>query len=65
LTVFRIRILRSYPKITFDNEQAFRHPDVEFVTFGHPLFESLLDWVSENYGLTPLEGATFVDPTEG
>jgi len=56
------RILRSYPKITFDNEQAFRHPDVEFITFGHPLFESLLDWVSENYGLTPLEGATFVDP---
>ncbi len=56
------RILRSYPKITFDNEQAFRHPDVEFITFGHPLFESLLDWVSDEYGLTPLEGATFVDP---
>ncbi|RLI73173.1 helicase, partial [Archaeoglobales archaeon] len=38
-------VLKSYPKITFDKEIAFRNPDAEFVSFGHPLFEALLEWV--------------------
>ncbi len=56
------KILRSYPKASFDNEVAFKNPGVEFITFGHPLFESLLDWVAEKYGLAPIKGTTFVDP---
>jgi len=55
-------LLRKYPKITFDKETAFRNPDSEFVTFGHPLFESLMIWVEENFLNSLLNGATFYDP---
>lgn len=55
-------LLKKYPKITFDKEVAFRNPDSEFVTFGHPLFESLMIWVEENYFDSLLNGSTFYDP---
>jgi SNF2 family DNA or RNA helicase len=55
-------LLKKYPKITFDKEVAFKNPDSEFVTFGHPLFESLMMWVEENYFDSLLNGATFYDP---
>ena len=56
-------VLKSYPKITFDKEIAFRNPDAEFVSFGHPLFEALLEWVRRNYFADMQRGAVFSDPS--
>lgn len=55
-------LLKRYPKVTFDKEVAFKNPDVEFVTFGHPLFESIMIWVEENFIDTIINGSTFYDP---
>lgn len=54
---------REYPKITFDKEMAFRNPDAEFVSFGHPLFEAVLSWVEEACTRELVQGATFIDPS--
>ncbi|MBA7529541.1 RNA polymerase-associated protein RapA [subsurface metagenome] len=56
-------ILKSYPKATFDKDIAFKNPDVEFISFGHPLFEALLEWVSRNYFTKLQKGAVFEDPS--
>jgi len=55
-------ILRSYPKITFDKEQAFENPDTEFICFGHPLFESMMAWVERKLASSLQSGAVFKDP---
>lgn len=54
-------LLSSYPKITFDKEKAFRHPEVEFVSFGHPLLEATLEWC-HNFSELLKRGAVFEDP---
>jgi len=56
-------IIKSYPKATFDKKIAFKNPDAEFVCFGHPLFEALLEWVTNNYFIKLQKGATFEDPS--
>gem|GEM_PF-3724125 len=28
---------------------VFKNPDVEFISFGHPVFEALLEWAKRNY----------------
>lgn len=55
-------LIRSYPKTTFDKETAFKHPDSDFVTFGHPLFEAVLYWIDKKFGHEMQRGATFLDP---
>ena len=55
-------LLKRYPKVTFDKEVAFKNPDLEFICFGHPLFEAITRWIEKNFGDTPLRGATFMDP---
>ena len=55
--------LKEYPKITFDKETAFMHPEAEFVSFGHPLFEALLEWVKKKYFAQLQKGAVFEDPS--
>ena len=55
-------LLRAYPKATFDKEIAFRHPDADFITFGHPVFESVLRWIEKSFGHEMQRGATFTDP---
>jgi len=55
-------ILRNYPKVTFDKEVSKQHPTVEFISFGHPLFEAVLQWVEKNLVDTIYTGATFYDP---
>lgn len=55
-------LLRSYPKTTFDKEMGFRNPDTEFVSLGHPLFESILEWSDQILGPELQKGAVFVDP---
>jgi len=56
-------ILRQYPKATFDKEIAFKNPDAEFISFGHPVFEALLEWVKRNYFAKLQRGAVFKDPS--
>ena len=56
-------ILKSYPKATFDKDTAFKNPDAEFISFGHPLFEALLEWVIRNYSAKLQRGAVFKDPS--
>ena len=55
-------LLYRYPKITFDRDVAFRHPEAEFVSFGHPLFEALLRWVEKDLNDVLHRGAVFTDP---
>ncbi len=54
--------LKKYPKATFDKELAFKNPDAEFISFGHPLFEAMMNYVDERYSDAMLNGATFLDP---
>ncbi|MFN3472284.1 MAG: protein NO VEIN domain-containing protein, partial [Aquificaceae bacterium] len=53
---------KSYPKATFDKDLAFKNPDVEFISFGHPLFEALLEWIKRKYFPELHRGAVFEDP---
>ena len=54
--------LKSYPKATFDRDVAFKHPDSEFISFGHPLFEAALEWVERSMSASLKRGAVFRDP---
>ncbi|MDI6791681.1 MAG: helicase-related protein [bacterium] len=55
-------LLKKYPKATFDKEVAFKNPDAEFISFGHPLFEAIMVWIENNLSDSLLNGATFTDP---
>lgn len=55
-------ILRRYPLVTFDKDASMRVPQAELVTFGDPLFESVLIWVERNLDSSLKEGAVFTDP---
>lgn len=55
-------LLSSYSKITFDKDKAFRHPDAEFISFGHPLLEATLEWSIQNFSELLKMGAIFEDP---
>jgi len=55
-------LLKKYPKVAFDKDVAFKNPDVEFVSFGHPLFEATMAWVENNYASTLINGGVFTDP---
>ncbi|AEH51465.1 helicase-related protein [Pseudothermotoga thermarum] len=56
-------LVSSYKKITFDKEKASKSSDSEFVSFGHPLFEALIEWVMENFVENVKKGAVFTDPS--
>ena len=51
----------SYPKITFDKEVGSKDQDAEFITFGHPLFEAVLEWISRSFSADLQKGAEFID----
>ncbi|HDM79317.1 MAG TPA: DUF3883 domain-containing protein, partial [Deltaproteobacteria bacterium] len=53
---------KKYPKVTFDKEVAFKNADAEFISFGHPLFEAILEWVEKSLSGKLKIGATFEDP---
>jgi hypothetical protein len=55
-------IQRNYRKITFDKETAFKNPDAEFISFGHPLLEAMIEWSLKNYYKELLNGGIFEDP---
>ncbi|MBA7636186.1 RNA polymerase-associated protein RapA [subsurface metagenome] len=56
-------ILKSYPRATFDRDIAFKNPEVEFISFGHPLLEALLEWVDKYYFTKLQKGSVFQDPS--
>lgn len=55
-------IAKSYSQVTFDKDIAVKHPNAEFLCFGHPLFEASLAYVGEKMGDSPAKGAVFEDP---
>jgi len=55
-------LLKTYPKITFDKDIAFKNPDAELVSFGHPLFEAVLEYIERTYSNDLKKGAVFIDP---
>ncbi len=56
-------LMRRYPKATFDRDLAFKNPDVEFISFGHPLLEALLKWIENKFSEDARRGAVFKDPS--
>lgn len=52
-----------YNKITFDKRVDAKDQDAEFLTFGHPLFESVLQWTSQEFTTDLQRGAVFTDRT--
>lgn len=55
-------ILREYPRVTFDKEISLRQANVEFISFGHPLFEAVMQWVEKFASEAISQGAIFYDP---
>ncbi|MEM2272453.1 MAG: DUF3883 domain-containing protein, partial [Archaeoglobaceae archaeon] len=55
-------ILRRYKQVTFDKDLAYKNPESEFVSFGHPLLEATLEWVKDKYLESLKRGAVFMDP---
>ncbi|MGH7453894.1 MAG: DUF3883 domain-containing protein, partial [bacterium] len=55
-------LINAYPKATFDKDKAFKNPDAEFLSFGHPLFEAALAWVEASMSVSLKQGAVFEDP---
>jgi len=53
---------KRYPLVTFDKERAMREAQAEFVSFGHPLFEAVLQWTEQHLAPALQQGATFLDP---
>lgn len=53
---------KRYPLITFDKEQAMKDSRAEFVSFGHPLFEAVLQWIERHLITALQQGAAFLDP---
>ena len=50
-----------YNKITFDKKVGAKDQDAEFITFGHPLFETVMEWVSREFTADLQRGAVFTD----
>jgi len=55
-------VYKKYSRATFDKDVAFKNQDVEFVSFGHPLFEAVMRWIEGEFSRSLLEGAVFIDP---
>jgi superfamily II DNA or RNA helicase len=58
-------LMRNYPKVTFDKETASKAGDAEFMSFGHPLFEAIMQWIEKYFSNEPLNGSVFIDPEGG
>ena len=56
------QVLPRYRKVTFDKDIAFNNPDAEFLSFGHPLFEAVLEWIERKFSKELISGSVFYDP---
>lgn len=55
-------LMKRYSVVTFDKEAAMRVTKAEWVTFGHPLFEAVMQWIERRLATALQEGAVFTDP---
>ena len=55
-------IWRKYSRITFNKDIAGKNPEAEFVSFGHPLLEAILEWIRQNFEEDVKLGSVFKDP---
>jgi superfamily II DNA or RNA helicase len=53
---------RRYLKVTFNKDIAGKNPEAEFVSFGHPLLEAILEWIRQNFEEDVKLGSVFKDP---
>lgn len=53
--------LSKYGKVTFDKDIASK-TNADFIVFGHPLFEAVLEWIRNTCAEDALIGAVFTDP---
>ena len=56
-------LIRSYSKMSFSKDLGPKDQDAVFISFGHPLFEAVLKWISKNFFSELQKGAIFNDPT--
>ncbi|MEM3397029.1 MAG: helicase-related protein [Thermoplasmata archaeon] len=56
------QIVRRYPCVTFDKDAMTAYPNCEFLSFGHTLFDGVLEWVEKNFRNCLNSGAIFYDP---
>ncbi len=49
-------------KVTFDKSLAQTDPTAEFISFGHPLFEAVIQWAEQTLADALKTGACFEDP---
>lgn len=49
-------------KLTFDKSLAQADPTAEFISFGHPLFEAVIEWAEQTLADALKTGACFEDP---
>ncbi len=54
-------IMNKYNKVTFDKEVARNNPDAEFISFGHPLLEALIEWTIRKFQDGVKKGSVFID----
>ena len=52
-------LIKKYPKVTFDKDKAFKNSDAELLSFGHPLFESVLEFVERKIQRKSKKGSYF------
>ncbi|MCX8063739.1 MAG: helicase-related protein [Candidatus Hydrogenedentes bacterium] len=55
-------VQREYKRVSFDKDVLKKDSKVEFLSFGHPLFEAVQQWVENNLKEALLKGAVFYDP---
>ncbi|MCG9128544.1 DUF3883 domain-containing protein [Candidatus Poribacteria bacterium] len=60
--VYPVITKKDYPKVSFDKNDVMTESDVEFITFGHPLFEATLRYAEQTYTESLQCGACFEDP---
>lgn len=56
-------MLHTYPKVAFSKDAGAKNQDAEFMTFGQPLFEAVLEWVTRSLAADLKRGAVFSDRT--
>ncbi|HIP91348.1 MAG TPA: DUF3883 domain-containing protein [Methanothermococcus okinawensis] len=56
------KLKRDYRRITFRRDVAV-YEDVEFITYGHPLFEAVLEWTLRRFKKEAEMGGVFRDPS--
>ena len=57
-------VQKKYERICFEKSQINQQPVASFICPGHPLLESVIDIIREQYGQLMKQGAVFIDETD-